>query len=123
MASAKPSDKAGVEPALTSRRGRGHGQARSAPSQHLTREDICLYLFEEGLTAEQVHETKQYFDTLEIAQLTEYFKVSAERRIEPLTHILATARKRKIKARTPGQQVCHMLSPRRLHDCNQHWHL
>ena len=45
-----------------------------------------------------MHATEEYFDTLEIAELAEYFKVSAERRIEPLAHTLAAARKKRIKA-------------------------
>ena len=62
MASAKPSGKAGIEPALASRRGLGHGaQAQSAPGPNLMCAQIRVYLFAEGLTAEDMQKTKEIF--------------------------------------------------------------
>ena len=122
MASAKPSDKAGVEPALASRRGRGRGQARSAPRQHPTREDIRLYLFEEGLTDEQVRATEEYFDTLEIAELAKYFRC-LQSGASSHWRTLWPRRGRKGSRQSRPERVCHRLNPRRLHDRHRHRHL
>ena len=99
IASAKPSGGANVEPTLASGRGQRHGtRLQSAPGPNLTPAQIREYLFAEGLTAEDMRETEELFDTLKIAHLAKYFEVSVERRIEPLAHTLAAAQKAKIKA-------------------------
>ena len=73
VGSAKQSDETGVKPALNSGRGHERGvQDQRAPGPESTPEQIRLYLFAQGLTAEDMEKTEEHFETFEIVDLANF---------------------------------------------------